>query len=166
MASDSSLPGKPRILIIGVGNADRGDDAMGLLVARRLQETIGNSATIREMGGEGAALIDAWSEAQTVILIDAVQGGAEPGSVYRFDARTHPIPAMFSRSSTHTFGIAEAIGLARALHCLPSQLIVYGIEGKNFALGARLSPTVERAAEDIVQRVQQEVLAWSAAAGG
>ncbi|HKC86245.1 MAG TPA: hypothetical protein VKG02_09745 [Blastocatellia bacterium] len=42
--------------------------------------------------------------------------------------------------------MAEAIELARALGNIPQRLMVYGIEGKNFAAGVGLSAEVEKAA--------------------
>lgn len=150
---------RPRILIIGVGNAYRSDDAVGLVVARRLRQDMhlqADQVTIQEESGEGTALLEACQEAELVIVIDAVQSGAAPGSVHRFDARQQALPAVFSCASTHSFGLAEAIELARALQQLPSHITVYGIEGKNFAAGMELSPAVEHAVDSVVERIRAE----------
>jgi hydrogenase maturation protease len=120
-------------LIIGIGNEYRGDDAVGLIVARRLKERLMDSVTVLEQGGDGASLMEAWRGAETVIVIDAVASGAAPGAIHRFDANTLPIPKNAFRCSTHAFGVAEAIELSRALGEFPRSLGGYGIEGKNFA---------------------------------
>ena len=150
---------RPRILIIGVGNAYRSDDAVGLVVVQRLREDIHlqtNHITIKEQSGEGTALIEAWKDAEAVILIDAVQSGAPPGTVQRFDASKQALPAVFSSASTHSFGLAEAIEMARALQQLPPHLIIYGIEGENFAAGMELSPAVEHAVDNVVEHIRTE----------
>jgi hydrogenase maturation protease len=147
----------PRVLIIGVGNAYRRDDAVGLIVAQRLRQELPDDVTIREASGDGAALIELWDEADAVILIDAVQSGRAPGTVYRLDACKQSIPAACFRSSTHAFSVAEAIELARALQQLPSYLVVCGIEGKNFTAGVGLSPEVDKAVGELIARVQHEV---------
>jgi len=67
------------------------------------------------------------------------------------------MPARYSFHSTHAFGVVEAIELARALHMLPPCLIVYAIEGKNFATGTGLSPEVEKAVQQVVEQVTREV---------
>lgn len=154
--------GPPRILILGVGNADRGDDAVGLIVARRVRNELRDVAEVREVRGEGTALLELWTGADVVIVIDAIQSGSAPGTVHRFDASRQPIPASSVRSSTHAFGVAEAVALARTLQQLPPRLVVYGIEGKSFALGVGLSPEVERSVEELVTRVRQEVTRWYA----
>jgi hydrogenase maturation protease len=147
MSQPQSLP-----LIIGVGNEYRGDDAVGLIVARRLKERLAGSAIVIEQSGDGAALMEAWLGAETVIVIDAMMSGAAPGTVRRLDASARPIPKSYFRCSTHAFGVAEAIELARALGNFPQRLVVYGIEGKNFAAGVGLSAEVVKAAGETVRQ--------------
>ncbi|MDZ7364038.1 MAG: hydrogenase maturation protease [candidate division KSB1 bacterium] len=143
-------------LVIGLGNEYRRDDAAGLIVARRLRERVPNEINIIEQSGEGAVLMEAWKKARRVIIIDAVHSGAAPGSIFRFEAHAQPLPTKFFHYSTHAFSVAEAIELARALKQLPSCLIVYGIEGKNFAAGVGLSAEVEKSTREVVERIRQE----------
>jgi hydrogenase maturation protease len=140
-------------LVIGVGNLYRHDDAVGLIVARALREKDPDHVEILEMSSEGAALIEAWQGRERVILIDAVHSGAEPGTIFRFEAHHQPIPTKFFHCSTHAFSVAEAIELARSLGQLPKSLIVYGIEGKNFEAGEGLSPEVEHAASQVLDKI-------------
>jgi hydrogenase maturation protease len=149
-----------------VGNAFRGDDAVGLVVLERLREvlpaapisnTVRNTIELIEASGEGAVLMDSWAAAQHVIVIDATASGAAPGTIHRLDAQAQPIPADFFHYSTHDFGVAEAIEMARVLGRLPASLIIYGIEGSSFDFGAELAPAVARAVPDVVQRVQDEI---------
>jgi hydrogenase maturation protease len=144
---------RPRMLVIGVGNAYRRDDAAGLVIARRLREETGDAIMVHEERGAGADLIDVWQDAAVVILLDAVSSGATPGTIVRFDARAQPLPAPFFRSSTHAVGVAEAIELARALGALPPRLIVYGVEGADFTAGEGLSLDVEKAVQAVVRLV-------------
>jgi hydrogenase maturation protease len=134
------------VVVIGVGNAARGDDAAGLVVARR----VGG----REHEGDPLALLEAWEGAATAVVIDAVRSGAVPGTVHRFEAGDAALPARLrSSTSTHAVGLAEAIELARALDRLPPRLIVYGIEGERFTAGAELSPAVAAAVEVVAAAV-------------
>lgn len=147
----------PRILVIGVGSQERGDDGVGLLVARAMGAKNLPNTTILEESGEGAALLEAWAGADAVILIDAVSSGAAPGTLHRFDARSERIPAIFSRFSSHAFGVAEAVELARTMNELPPRIVVFGIEGKAFEMGIGLSPEVVTAARIAVRAVAHEV---------
>ena len=154
---------KSPVLIIGIGNPDRGDDAVGVIVAQRLRQRLPAHVPILQTTGDPGFLLDAWKTAETVILIDAVQSGAPPGTIHRFDAHKSPLPASFFRCSTHALGIPEAIELARALNLsrseqddIPPQLIVYGIEAKCFTAGTGLSAPVEQAADQLVDTVCRE----------
>ena len=157
MSESEGALGRSRTLVIGLGNEYRRDDAVGLVVARRLREAAPASVLVLEETGEGASLLESWQDADTVILIDAVQSGAAPGTVHRLDASAKPIAREFFRFSTHAFGLAEAVELARALGRLPPRLIVYGIEGKSFEAGVGLSPEVEAAAQVVVEWVLGEL---------
>lgn len=142
------------MLIIGYGNPDRADDAAGLLVARRLRE-LGVDA--HEHGGEALALIETWSAAPEVILIDAVMTGAPPGTITLWDAGTEPLPPDRFRCSTHALGLAEAVELARVLGRLPPKLLIYGIEAMNFDRFGTLSPGVAEAVGRLARRIAQRV---------
>ena len=132
-------------LVIGIGNAARGDDAAGLIAAQRLGGL--------EHEGESLALLDIWDCAESVVVIDAVRSGAVPGTIHRFDA-AEPLPATLrSSTSTHAVGLAEAVELARALGRLPAQMTVYGIEGERFEAGTGLTPAVSAAVDAVVNAV-------------
>ncbi len=141
------------ILVIGIGNEYRGDDGVGLVVARELRTKNLPDMLIIESSGDGATLMEAWKAAPSVIVIDAASSGRAPGTIHRFDAVMQPIPTGFSFHSTHAFGVAEAIGLAQALQQLPPRLIVYAIEGKNFTAGVGLSPRVAKAVQKVITQI-------------
>jgi hydrogenase maturation protease len=138
------------VLILGYGNPDRSDDAAGVLLARRLRE-LGIPA--EEFGGDASALIDAWSGQADVVVVDAMKSGYPPGTIEIWDARTSAFPAGQFRCSTHAFGVAEAIELARAIDRLPCKLVVVGIEGIRFESGEPPSAEVADAIEGLAQRI-------------
>lgn len=145
------------VLVIGLGNDYRGDDAAGRVVARQLRDGVAAGVCVREESGEGAALMETWKDAELVILVDAVQSGGEPGTVHRLDAHEQGIPSQFFHYSTHAFSVAEAVELARALDQLPPRLVVYGIEGKCFSSGQELSPEVIRAVDEVTERIRGDL---------
>ena len=147
------------ILIIGVGNIFRGDDAMGLAAARRLREMQLPGVKVLELDGDISALADGWQGAQKVVVIDAVASKSDAGKIFRFAAHAEPLPRWLFATccSCHTFGLAEQIEIARSLQQLPPSLIVYGIEGKDFMLGSGLSPEVQQALPRVVELIRQEL---------
>jgi len=117
--------------------------------------------SVKEQSGEGTSLMDAWKGYGRVLIVDAVSSGAAVGSIHRLDASKEPIPSKFFSCSTHNFGVAEAIELARTLSQLPGHLQLYGIEGKNFQPGEVLSSEVEQAMELVVGEILQTISSLS-----
>jgi hydrogenase maturation protease len=145
-----------RTVVIGVGNAFRGDDAAGREVAKRVQERVPGELDVVVCELEPTRLIDAWEGSELAVLVDAVSSGAEPGTVHRFDATSDPLPSREFRSSTHALGIGETIELARAIGRLPASVVVFGIEGEVFGSGAGLSPHADEGVERAVELVLEE----------
>jgi hydrogenase maturation protease len=102
--------------------------------------------------------MEAWTGFDDVVLVDACHGAGPPGSIHRLS------PAELERlacgeprryESTHGFGVSEAIALARALGTLPSDLVIYAIEGGHFQDGKGLSQDVDRAVQELVALLVQ-----------
>ncbi|MCF6148766.1 MAG: hydrogenase maturation protease [Candidatus Kuenenia sp.] len=145
------------VLLIGIGNEHRSDDGVGLNIARRLKKLNSKQVVIAEHNKDGIALMETWKDFDTVIIIDAVSSGAETGTIFRFEAHTKPLPANLFHYSTHSFGIAEGIELARTLNQLPPYLIVYGIEMVNYDSGTGLSLETNEFVQKVTDLIQQEI---------
>jgi hydrogenase maturation protease len=139
-------------MVICCGNPDRGDDAAGPLVARRLRE-LGIYA--REHGGEALSLIEEWRGAAEVILVDAVVTGAPRGHVTVWDALAAPLGGNSMLRSSHSLGLADAVALARTLGWLPPRLTLYGIEACRFEVGEQPSNAVLRGVEQVARRIHE-----------
>lgn len=146
--------GRPSTLIIGVGNRDRGDDGVGPIAVDRL---VAKGIPAVEHSYDGAALIDVWEGCDRVILVDAMRSGAQAGTIRRFDASGERLPKGAFAVSSHLFGPVEAVETARALGRLPSNLIVFGIEGGSYGFGDPLSPAVQEAMHDLIDRIIKEL---------
>jgi hydrogenase maturation protease len=144
-------------LVIGVGNEFRGDDAAGIIVARRLGERNLPGVTTVEQSGEGADLLATWEGQESVFLVDAAQSGAEPGTIHRFDAHKERLPTDSFHFSSHAFGVVEAIEIARNLGQLPANLIVFGVEGENFKAGSGVSTSVQLALDQVIRLIRHEI---------
>lgn len=153
------MPARARILVIGVGNEYRSDDAVGLAVARLLRQLSLENVRVIEETGEGASLLESWKGADTVIIVDAASSGAKPGTIHRVDARTQQIPRGLLHYSTHAFSVGEAVELARVMGQLPPHILVYGIEGERFEEGMELSEAVRESVGAVVELVLKQVRA-------
>jgi hydrogenase maturation protease len=139
--------------LIGLGNRLRGDDAAGPELARLVAERAPGT-TVIEHEGEPTELIEVWDRAALAIVADAVAPAGHPGRVHRGIGGSAPLPfSPGSPASTHALDLAGTIDLAASLGRLPARLVVYGIEGERFDLGASLSPPVAAALRSLADRV-------------
>ena len=80
--SSTLLKNSPvRRLIIGVGNPDRGDDGAGHAVVRALRDLPLPGIGLRTVSGEATQLIEAWSSADEVVVIDASHSGTDVATI-------------------------------------------------------------------------------------
>ena len=134
--------------LIGIGNPDRGDDAAGWDVAGQV-----SSWTVSRVVAGSFDMIDLWDGSDDVVIVDAMRSDASVGAVQRFDALAHPLP-VGAFTSTHAFGPAAVVELARRMGRLPRSLVVYGIEVADTSHGAALSPGVAEAVSVLAKELQ------------
>ena len=144
-------------MLIGIGSRFRRDDAAGLEVARRIREAQPPGVRVIEDEGEPTSLLHLWTGAEEAIVVDSVDSGSAPGALHRFEVADGPLPAKLFAPSSHAFGVAEAVALARELDRLPGRLAVYAIEGEDFGVGEGLSPAVEAAVSELVDGLHREL---------
>ncbi len=134
-------------IVIGVGNRDRGDDGAGVAVAERV-----TGVTTHTVGAGSMDLYELWTDTDSVIVVDAMQSGAPPGTIRSFDVSAIALPGE-AFSSTHSFGPAAGIEIARALGRLPARIEVIGIEAGDLSQGAELSPEVAEAVRSLSEEL-------------
>ncbi len=149
--------------VIGLGNSWAHDDGVGPAVAAALATVAPAGVTIVELDGEPARVIEAWAGTPLTIVIDAARSGAVIGTVTRFEdgeladrLATGDLP---HRSSSHALGVVEALELGRAMGRLPARLVVFAVEGRDFAPGPGLSDEVRAAVPQVVSSIVAELTA-------
>ncbi len=155
-----------KLKIIGLGNSFAGDDAVGILVARQLCGYTSTHVSIVEGGLAGLNLLHEMENTDTLILIDAVHSHSKAGRIFRFTVpqdleKIGKLAWGTSISSTHSFGLAEALTLAHTLEVLPPHTILYGIELGHIQQKQALSPEVSLGMKKLVKRITVEDLSLS-----
>lgn len=148
--------------IIGIGNSMRGDDGIGETVIHQLAHTElalheHHEIDLLLLDGEGTRLLDAWRGRELVIVVDAVRGGDEPGSIHRVEVGVDPLPPWSRSTSSHGAGLAAAIDLARLLDVLPRELVVFGVEPGDLSMGEGLSPEVMAVVPRLVDGILEDL---------
>ena len=140
-----------QVLVAGLGNELRGDDAAGLLTARALRRLRPSGLDVDEYESDVAALAAAMSHHARVIVVDAVVSNAPAGTVLALSPER--VATRFE-ASTHGLGVREALELARALGAEPT-LHIFGIAGRSFGLGDPPSAEVVRGASELAIAIKE-----------
>lgn len=146
-----------KIVILGVGNLLLSDEGVGVHVAHELMKLdLPPEVSVVEGGTDGFRLLNVITGADRVIVIDAVKGGADPGSIYRFDVKdVRNVPSGF-RTSVHQIGILEVIDLSVLIGKTPRTTVI-GVEPKSLEMSMELSPEVKEKIPRIIELVLEEV---------
>ena len=142
--------------VICLGNEMVRDDGIGVRVGRVLQRLpLPEQITVELRRMVGLELLDELRPDQALLLVDATQTGAQPGSlsVLQFAEATDLAQAPYC---CHGFGLAEVLVIARRLHPerLPCRATVVGIEAEELeSFGTSLSATLQTALPEAVATV-------------
>ena len=147
-----------RVRVIGCGNIDAGDDALGLLATRRVRPLLPDSVEIAE-AGSGAHLVELLQNVDGVVVVDAILAGVESkGATIRLDVRVGEVPAGVRTSlSSHGLGLPEAMMLAAAVGLPLPKIVILGLEARNTEIGSGLSPEVAGQLDALVRAIVHEV---------
>lgn len=140
----------PRIAVVGIGQELRGDDAVGIIIVRRLQ-ALSNAALLIIDAGPApenfAGRLLSFAPA-VVLLVDALQMDEPPGTIRLVEMDA----AQRCSVTTHTLSSHLLADYLRAtLHC---DALLLGIQPGQDAFGAELSAAVAQSVEQIVQALQ------------
>jgi hydrogenase maturation protease len=149
-----------RIVVGCVGNVLRGDDGFGPAVAERLTG-LPDGTEVVETGIGGIALLqELLAGCDGLVLIDAVDRGAEPGTVFVIQPEVldgEHVPDV------HLANPERVLTMAKAMGALPERVIIIGCQPAEVdELEQGLSPSVERAVEVAADRVKRAVRGWLA----
>jgi hydrogenase maturation protease len=151
------------IVVVGVGQSLRGDDAVGVLAVQAWQNSFPNTVNHSNVRVEttelpGLSLLESLSGADNAIIVDAVNNGRSPGEIYILDEQV--LSAFKGESGfAHGWGVAETIQLGRNLRRddLPAHIWIIGVEANQFDVGEPLSPEISENLTAIASTIDQLV---------
>ena len=160
MASDS-----PKILIAGVGNELRQDDAFGVLLAQQLQQEANfpSSVIVMEIGSAGIHLVQQLFDGYDIlVLLDIVKWGGAAGTIHFKEIEVKDISTMPPDEKNefladmHYINPLKALMMAKALHVLPKQVIFLGCESEEHEeIGIGVSAAVQAAMPDAFKKIKE-----------
>ena len=146
----------PKIVILGIGKLIISDEGVGVHDASELTKMdLPPDVSVVEGGTDGFRLLNIITEADRLIIIDAVKGDAPPGALYRFDiGEVRNCPTGF-KTSVHQIGILEILDLSELIGKSPHTTVI-GIEPKSLKVGMELSPEIKAKIPRIIELILDE----------
>jgi hydrogenase maturation protease len=147
-----------QILVLGVGNILLRDVGVGMRVIARLQGRYAFPANVSVLDGGvlGLALLGVISEADHLIVVDAVKNGREPGSLYRLKGDEVP-KRILAKNSLHEVDFLETLTSCQALDKVP-ETVILGVEPLDIEnLSTELTPVVQEKVDSLIHMVLKEL---------
>ena len=153
-----------RTVVLGLGNMLMTDDGIGLAALARLEEEwfIPRAVEMVDGGTWGMNLLPIIEGADRVLVLDAIDSGAEPGTLSVL--RDTEVPRVLAQKlSPHQIDLREVLALAALRGTLPDELVALGVQPGVVALGTDLSPVVEARLGDLVSSAVEQLRTWNIA---
>lgn len=150
-----------RILVLGLGNALMTDDAFGHQMINALQERFRFPVEIVVLDGGtlGLDLLPHLEGIDRLLVVDALEMGAVPGTVFRLAGEEVP-RAFAGKLSVHQMGLQDLLAVAELQGHLPAELVVWGVQSQSITMGLELSAPVAAAMEEAIAGVIRELTVW------
>jgi hydrogenase maturation protease len=149
-----------RIIILGLGNLIRSDDGVGIHAIHQLMRDrrIPESVELLDGGTLGLQLLPAIQGVTHLLVLDAINTGAIPGTLARFDmSEMEPLPGS---PSVHQIGFADVMAALRLLEKFPQRMILLGVQPEETGWGDKLSNAVQTSLPALIEAAMDELQQW------
>jgi hydrogenase maturation protease len=145
------------ILVLGIGNILLKDEGVGVHIVNKLKEmSLPDNVEVLDGGTAGLDLVDFIADRGKLIVIDAVNAGEKPGTVYRLTEENLDIKPK-AIMSFHDIDFMDAIHMSETMGNKPKEVVVIGVEPKDMSDGLELSPEIEERVPRIIELVMEEL---------
>jgi hydrogenase maturation protease len=150
-----------RTVVIGLGNPLLSDDAIGLEAAARLTARFELPADVEVADGGtwGIKLLPDIEHADRLLLLDAIDTAAQPGTVTRLDGEQ--IPATLAvLMSPHQVDLREVLAVCALRGTTPREMVALGVQPESMATHVGMSTAVLASIDALVDRAVDTLREW------
>lgn len=146
-------------LVLGIGNLLLQDEGAGVRAVEQFARNylIPEGVELLDGGTSGIELLHYIRGRDTVIIIDVVKWGKQPGTIFRIEGEE--VPALFQKKiSPHQLGLSDLLATALLTGQMPRKVVLLGIEPKTVDTGLELSDEIGRNMEQLVDMIASELI--------
>jgi hydrogenase maturation protease len=147
-----------RIIVLGVGNILLSDEGVGVRAIEKLQQDydLPPEVVVIDGGTTGMEMLEDLSNADHIVIIDAVRAGRPPASILRL--ADDEVPVFFkTKLSPHQIGLSDVLATLAFIGEAPGGVTVIGVEPVSLATGMELSPEVEARMPELMELLVTEL---------
>jgi len=157
MSAVAAATSRASVLVMAVGNILRRDDGFADAVLKALEgEELPAGVELFDAGASIIELMDVFRDRDKLIVIDAIDGGGSPGTLYRFSPQEVDSEAV-ALHDIHQVGLLEALSLGELIDCTPGEAVVIGVQPKELGLGIGLSPELVDVVPKAIELIKKEI---------
>ena len=151
-------------LVLGLGNSIMTDDGFGVEVVNTLASRyhFQGEVSLLDGGTLGLDLLPRLEGVDSLLIIDALDMRAEPGTVFRLAGAEVP-RAFASKLSVHQMGLQDLLAVAELQGHVPDRLVVWGVQPECIEMGTAMTAAVQTAVAVVTDKVLKELKGWGIA---
>lgn len=137
------------------------DDSLGVRTVQKLVEeyVFPPGLTLIDGGTLGLDLLPHLEGVDRLLIVDAVDAGAPPGSLVRLAGDEIPY-ALATKVSPHQMGLKDLLSVADLQGYAPGEMVLWGIQPASIEMQLQLSPEVAASMDLLRQEVLGELAKW------
>ena len=141
-----------KLLVLGIGNTLLTDEGVGIVAMRELEAQFGARADMEFLDGGTLSFTLAVpiSECTALLVIDAAELGAAPGTVHSFEGEEMDrFLGENRKSSVHEVGLLDLRSISLLTGHWPEQRALIGVQPDVVGWGETLTPAVAAAMPEV-----------------
>ena len=145
-------------IVLGIGNVLLSDEGIGIRTVVELERLYNgpDNLEILDGGTAGIELLRFIAGKDLLIIVDAMQHGHTPGTIFRVEGEDVPKTFM-TKVSPHQIGLSDLLAAGILTDELPTRMVLFGIEPESLETGLVISKPIIAILEKLVTAIADEL---------
>lgn len=152
---------KITVTVLGVGNILLQDEGFGVRVIEEMTRRFSFPSYVQVLDGGtlGMELMRFIDGTEKLILVDAIAGGKDPGTLYEF--KNEQVKAYFKEKvSAHELGIQDVLAVLEVLEKPIAEMVVLGVQPESLDVSLELTPLTASRIDSVIEKIVAQLQTW------
>jgi len=149
------------VLVLGIGNVLMSDDGAGVHAARDFESLEHDGLRVLDGGTLGLSLLAEVESCAALIVFDAANFGADPGSVRTFMGDDMDAQLSGKKKTAHEVALFDLLATAELLGRKPERRALIGVEPDRIEWGLEPTPAVAAALPEMRRAARALIERWA-----